>query len=284
MSSLLMSSALHTSNKTANIQIHRTAHVLNLAIKRKSGKLPIETLISFIALSFVFFIFILIFLYSKEALSSEALSSYACWATNGVKNGGAVFTFMPSACSRQTIDEPVDKEKFVRLLRRAWWMYGRNKWETGIAGDDVPLVYTVTMKEDLPLQDFFTYIYEHNKGRETKDITKSDYNYFEETTPKGQSLCFDAKSESIGQRTLKKDKPYYILFYDDQEFFGEDKTDMVLISEDPNFDRGYWASVARDVPGILAGGVIYAILAEDESGVNKGCVIYTPIGLQETKK
>ncbi len=254
-----------------------------ISFKQKKGKMAIETLVSIIALCLVLVVFIIIFTSSKELFSSQALSSYACWATNGIKNGGSAFTLFPSACSMQIIDEPVDLERFVDLLRKAWWMYGRGEWEMGVAKDEVFTVYTITIKEDILLENFFTYLLTHNKGKEVKDPTYSDYNWFEEGSEGGQSLCFDAKSETImADKKLEKGETYYILFFDDQLPY--EVHDQVLISQDQNFDTGYWKDAIKKIASVGIGGMIlgsgtraFSILFPPD----KGCVSYTPIGLSE---
>lgn len=258
------------------------ANILN----RRKGKMAVEYLIGIFLILIALFFFISIAVTGKEAFSSEALNSYSCWATNGIKNAmpGKV---TPSSCTMQIIDEPVDLEKFTSLLRRAWWMYGRGKWDIGNSYHLYP-VYTLKFKEEIPVGNFFDYILNHNKGETVTDPRNSEFNYFEQDAP---YLTFCIQQKSVEGGKFKKDTPYYISFYDDtgKQVVG----DKILISDEPNFVKDEAKEIIEKTPLVsgIWGWVHEAAVQElasitfwfDEDLRYSGCLRYGITGLQETE-
>jgi hypothetical protein len=102
--------------------------------------------------------------------------------------------------------------------------------------------YIFTPKEDIPIQDFLTYLRNYDKsGKEIKkeeDSKKTTWGYIQDVESAGAAagaetgICFDIKTAGD---VLSKGKLYYIIFYDDRGPISKGPRDRIMISRDPNF-------------------------------------------------
>jgi len=264
-------------------------------VNKKGDAATTET--PFVVLTIVLLVLgISIFLILKSAfLNDVSMRETVCYFSNNIKSGGAAFAFFPSMCSLEVIQEgePMTKKEFASLIRRAWWMYLQGEEDLGNAGDEVFPVYQFTPSEDILLKDYFEYILEYNSNSPTKkasDISKTDYAYLERNT-KDNSLCFDKISDdtSIQNYYLKKGNTYYIMFYDNQAPHDDDWGDKILISSDPDFDAGLWATYFINIAAYTIGatgglpGIIVSVsganLGIDLAGGQEGtCINYAFLG------
>ena len=235
-----------------------------------------------LGLSFLVIFIILMTQTQGSVLNVEFVEQYGCWLSNGIKGGGGLFTWFPTLCSFNIIEDPLTTKEFSRYIRNTWWMYHKGQNDYGAAYDEVYPVYAFTLEEDLPLEDYFQYILAHNNGKAVTDIVYSDYNYLEEHSP-ALTLCFDSTSPTIGNMVLEAEKPYYILYYDDQELIGESLYDQILITEDPGFDRNHFEQVLKTTAIAYGGNLVTAglggtILVSTFQlfPVTEGCIVYGP--------
>lgn len=210
--------------------------------------------------------FIVILVNSQGVLiNADFFQSFGCWLSNGIKGGGGAMTYFPTMCTLEVIEDPVTQDELIKYLKNTWWMYHKGKMDYGAAYDEVYPTYAFTPEEDIHIADFFVHLISYKNGKKT-DITKSDYNYLEEDSP-GLTLCFDSSENSptIQNWLLEKDETYYLIYYDDQELFGESLSDQVLISQSSNFDRGHaeniigYAKTAAIAYFVYAGAVVVTI-------------------------
>ena len=214
----------------------------------------------------VMFIGIIIAL-QGDLLTKETAVQTGCWLTNTVKCTGGVFSAMPSLCTLETLEDSVDTPKLADLTRDTWWMYKENTCDMGSSADEIYPVYAFTPKDDIPLPDLIAYSLTHNRGKSVSE-ENSDYAYLE-TNTEGQSICFDKSNENSAISNLKLEggQLYYILYYDDQ--IPSEEGDKILITENPNFDDGYWKEIG--IGTVVAAGAI--VVAATTAGT--GVAIYT---------
>ena len=203
-----------------------------------------------------------------DLLTKETATQTGCWLTNSVKCSGGVFTSMPTLCTLETVDDPVDTAKLASLTRETWWMFKENTCDFGNVADEIYPVYAFTPKEDISLVDFTAYTLTHNSAGQVVSGDKSDYAYLETNTP-GQTICFDKSKEdsAISNLKLEKGKVYYMLYYDDQPI--SEEGDKILITENADFDVGYWKEVG--IATVIAAGAVVVTAATGGAGV----AIYT---------
>ena len=203
-----------------------------------------------------------------DLLTKETATQTGCWLTNSIKCTGGVFASIPTLCTPETVDDPIDTAKLASLTRETWWMFKENTCDLGNVVDKIYPVYAFTPKEDMSLVDFTAYTLTHNSAGQIVSGDKSDYAYLETNTP-GQTICFDKSKEdsAISNLKLEKGKVYYILYYDDQPI--KEEGDKILITDNPKFDAGYWKEVGI-ATAIATGGVIVAATT-----AGAGVAIYT---------
>jgi len=244
---------------------------------KKKGQAPQFNLIIAAVLGLVFLAFFIAILIAArgETLNAEFFQQLGCWSTNTIKCGGGAFSGLPSLCTLQTVEEPVDVAKLADLTRDTWWMYKQGECDYGTAIDEVYHVYAFKADKDLTLQSFFAQILQNSRGEPVGDaVERSDYAFLESGSL-AQTLCFDKsdeKSSIATDLTLESGKPYYIIFYDDQP---ETETgDMILISANPSFDADYWHQLFATHPvGPQAPSLSIT------SRQREGCVSYGPSGV-----
>jgi len=201
---------------------------------KKRGQAPIDTTVALVLLAAAVVTIILILLLLQGYFTADFVQNAACWGTNTIKCGGGAFYNFPSACRFNYIEVSVGIEDLSNLLRETWWMYKQGECNFGMSLDEtMPVAFAFVPEEDIDLNEFFAFLVSHNRGRETDGI-HSDYNYFEQNTHY-QTLCFDTNDPYIRSQRLKKDQPYYIIFFDDQDWLGDSSGDRILISPDPDF-------------------------------------------------
>tara|TARA_Y100000310_G_scaffold342773_1_gene447368 strand:+ start:3362 stop:4318 length:957 start_codon:yes stop_codon:yes gene_type:complete len=220
-----------------------------------------------IILGLAFLMMFLVILASSQGavINADFFQSFGCWLSNGIKGGGGAMSYFPTMCTFDVIEDPVSQNELIEYLKNTWWMYHKGNMDYGSNWDEVYPAYAFTPEEDIHLADFFIHLMSHKKGQKT-DIIHSDYNYLEEDSP-GLTLCFDSSDNSptIQNWLLEKDETYYIIYYDDQELFGESLSDQVLISQNSNFDRGHleniigYAKTAAIAYVVYAGAVIVTV-------------------------
>ena len=246
-----------------------------------------------LGLSFLVIFIILMTQTQGSILNVEFVEQYGCWLSNGIKGGGGAMTWFPTLCSFNIIEDPLTKTEFSKYIRNTWWMYHKGQNDYGAAYGEVYPVYAFSLQEDMPLEDYFQYILAHNNGKTITDMIYSDYNYLEEDSP-GLTLCFDSTSATIGNMILEAEKPYYILYYDDQELFGKSYHDQILITEDPSFDRNYFENMLGQTavyvaamsinPGLAVSVTVGSKGYEEATGelpfglfpATEGCIVYGP--------
>jgi hypothetical protein len=219
-----------------------------------------------ISLVTLFVIFSIYGYAQTSALNVETVTQTGCWLSNTVKCGEGFFSFWPSLCAIDVKEEPVTKKEVAKMIRDTWWMYkGQSECDFGNIGDEIFPVYAFEPAEDIAIIDLLDHMRTHNRGRPVTKATKSDYNYIEQGS-KLYTLCFDMHDkEGIAQGKLAADAdPYYMFYYDDQELveFGyqsltlEYKSDAILISTNPSFDKSYFKSMIDiGVAGVYGVGV-----------------------------
>jgi len=246
-----------------------------------------------IGLSFLVIFIILMTQTQGSVLNVEFVEQYGCWLSNGIKGGGGALTWFPTLCSFNIIEDPLTEKEFSKYIRNTWWMYHKGQYDYGAAYDEVYPVYAFSLEEDMTLESYFQYILSHNNGKTVTDMVYSDYNYLEEDSP-GLTICFDSTSPTIGNMVLEAEKPYYILYYDDQELIGKSYHDQILVTEDPGFDRNYFSNIigqtalyivaANINPGLGVSTFIASKGYEEATGefpfglfpATGGCVVYGP--------
>ncbi len=195
---------------------------------------PMTILIPII-LALVFLVAIIGFISGSELFTVEYWDEFGCWTTNGLKCGGGLAYYLPSSCVLTIEEEAVSNETLAEMLKDAWWMYHKNKCDYGAAFDETYLIYAFSVEEDYKIEDFLSYLINHNDGKEVDSIVYSDFNKIEEGSDTF-TLCFDRiYSKTIESNELKKGEDYYILFFDDQ---GNDYGDKLVITENPDLSAG----------------------------------------------
>jgi hypothetical protein len=202
-------------------------------------------------------------------LTPNFFSQSGCWMSNTLKCGGGVLSgALPDFCQLEVIEVGADMERFSTIVRDTWYQYKQGECDFGITGDEIYVAYAFTPEEDISLADYFDYILNHNRGEEVQDVIYSDYNYLEANTP-GLSMCFDNSDNNIKNFNLKSGEIYYVSFYDNQE---ENINDMILISSEPNFDAGYWASQA-DLATYAVAGAAGSLLSLSTGGIGAVVIV-----------
>ncbi len=227
----------------------------------KKGAAPAFDVIIYAVLGLVFLAMVIAIYVSLQGsvLNKETFSQTGCWLTNTIKCNGGLFSGMPSLCLPETLEEPIDTAKLADLTRDTWWMYKEGECDMGSAADEVYPVYTFIPEKDINLGEFFLYDLSHNSNNPSKIVTieNSDYAYLETNTI-GQTFCFDTHDADIKNLKLGEGELYYILYYDDQELFGDSLGDRILISSDPDYDKEWARNV---IVGATVGTVAAAGLA-----------------------
>ncbi|RLG29011.1 hypothetical protein DRN98_08835 [Methanosarcinales archaeon] len=193
--------------------------------KRGVGMAP-ETLGRMLLLSLTLFVIVGLILLFKSGFSFQKMESFMCFVSNGLKSE-TVPSIVPSACYYKPIDEPLDMSDFAEILTSLWWSHGRGKWSFGAIGDEPMLRYSVHFKEETNVSAIMKYLMTH-KGKKKVSIDDSDYNYIQKGS-EGETLCFDEVILYNDGTKLFPERPYYIYFLDDQEFFGEAVEDKIVV-------------------------------------------------------
>ncbi|MBL7100994.1 MAG: hypothetical protein ISS23_03515 [Nanoarchaeota archaeon] len=199
-------------------------------MKKKKGKLEMETLGKLLLLTAFLIIFLVMFKGCKDSFQdggTTGIREYFCWGTNVLNS--EVFILFPTTCAPETVRD-VDKEKLASLMRRCWWMYGGGEEDFGYKSklgiDRLHQCYALIPKEDIELAELENYIQTHGIGeKELKAGEESTtWNYIQTGSKDG--ICFDKKTEG----KLLKGKTYYITFYDETKIYKEGVRDRLLIS------------------------------------------------------
>ena len=230
--------------------------------------------------------FIGILIVFKDDFNKETVVQTICWATNSIKCGGGLFVALPS-CTLETLEEPIDETQFASLLRATYWMYKQGECDFGVQEDQVYPVYSFQLSEDINLGEFLNSLTQRKDGEIIKnlDIKYSDLAYLEDGTYY-QTLCFDTNDkEGISNKKLVKGKLYYIIYYDDASqlvagiLSSREKSDAILISDDPTFDKEWFEQFLANTPISLT--VVPAIFANyvlEKTNEERGCLVYNVQG------
>ncbi len=210
-----------------------------------------------------------------DALNEETAAQTGCWLTYSLQCGGGIFSSISSLCSLEIIEDPINTEKLADLTRATWWMFKEGSCDLDIVEDDLYLAYSFTPIEDISIPAFMDYLAKNNRGNPIDKVENSDYAYLETNTPE-PTLCFNSKSTGIEQDILVAGEIYYLIFYDDVSFVGEEyisePSDALLISNDPDFDKGHFEDI------IAASGTPLAGYYWTRTGEERGCAFYNPYG------
>lgn len=180
--------------------------------------------------------------YATKEFGSSDIKKYACWVSNGLRSSNIMMReFLPNACELTTIDEPITKVQLVEYMKEAWWMFGKGKWDYELGGTHERPVYYFRLAEDLTRTDFFKQLYYFNGGRllDAEHMDESDYTYIESGSD-GPTICYGKSIAAEGEEpTMKKEKYYYLVFYDDSRLLGEGKEwgDKIVITSMPSFSQ-----------------------------------------------
>lgn len=208
-----------------------------------------------LGLVFLGLFFAIILALKDDLLSAETWQQGGCMLTNTVKCQGGIFSDMPSLCSLETIEDPIDTTKLADITRDSYWMYKKGTCDFGNAVDEVYPVYAFAPKNDISLDAFFNDLVKKSRGKEVS-IEYSDYAYLEQNT-KGQTICIDAQAKGVNDKKLSKNEIYYLLYYDDQELFdGESYGDRIIITSDPSFDLASSTQLLKETALVTTTGVL----------------------------
>ena len=221
----------------------------------KKAKIEMETLGKLLLLTAFLIIFLLMFKGCKDQMDNVGTvgtNEYVCWFSHALK---AKISFLfPSACYPIDVGKDQDKNGISILMRKCWWMHGQGEEDIatsetniGVLGktyvswwyDVARTCYIFTPKEDMPIQDFITYLRKYDKsGKEVKEDSKqTTWGYIQNVVSAGTAagaetgICFD---KEIGDY-MSKGKMYYIIFYDDRGPISKGPRDRIMISRDPEF-------------------------------------------------
>ncbi|MBT5029942.1 hypothetical protein HON03_01610 [archaeon] len=247
--------------------------------KNKRGKLAPEQTAKLIIAVIVILSIVSLVLFMQGTFTSDFFSQTACWMTNTAKCGGGFFSYFPTACRFNVIEDPISMEEFSTVLTDTWWMYKEGSCDFGATIDETYFAYAFSPKEDIDLVEYFSYSISHKDASET-DVVHSAYNYLEQNT-NYQTLCFDTESDGIKDLKLTTDEYYYIIFYDDQDLIGTSEGDRILITTDRDFDSKTMDSLFLTmlklpfIAPIIVGGIIFTPLTAGFSNlVAGGAVVF----------
>ncbi len=220
----------------------------SLADKKGAG-LSTETLAKIILL--LGFLVVVAFIISAVTglFSISSAEKSACYVANALTSSNLFFkALMPSACSIELVNEPVDEEKLASLLKDTWWMYGKGDWDMGNVGYSAFSPFGFKPKQDIPIMQLYNYLQSHREGKSVTDRSKSDYDYLQKGSY-GQTLCF-ARGMFQEGHALKLDanQLYYINFYDEQRRISGRCGDKIFISK----EGGFHESGLLEEPNFLA--------------------------------
>ena len=204
-----------------------------MAFSKKGGAedKPLTILIPLI-MALLFLVIVVGFFTTSDFLTVEYWDEVGCWATNGLACGGGVSSWLPTSCTLTIADEPINNETLTEMLKDTWWMYHQNECDYGWVGDEIALVYSFEVEENILINDLFQYMITHNDGKKVESITYSDLNKLEENSEEF-TLCFDKGSSTIASGEFVKNTPYYIMFFDDQGY--QQRGDKIIISEKSSY-------------------------------------------------
>jgi len=251
--------------------------------KKGEESAPLSLILAgIIGIVFLLMFFGIVIAWKEGFLNKDFFQQAGCWSTNTIQCGGGLFSGWPSLCFLETIEEPADIRKLASLTRDTWWMFKEGKCDFSTVGDDLYIVYTFSPKGTISLDDFVKSLLEYNRGTNVQGkVENSDYAYLEANTA-GATLCFDLESEGVQEKQIVEGETYYIIYYDDVRFVGESlidegPSDALLISTNPNFDKGHFADLLVTPGSPLAGAIqtgYYWTRTEEE----RGCLVYHPFG------
>ena len=166
--------------------------------------------------------------------SIESADRTVCYVSNALISSNAVFkSLMPTACSIELIEEPVDEERLSGLLKDTWHMFGEGDFDLGNAGHETFTPFAFKPKSDILFPQYYLYLQSHKNGKAVSDRSKSDNQYLQ-TGSFGQTLC-------VANNLLEENQPvklsegqlYYINLFDDQR--PHDCGDKIILSKEAGF-------------------------------------------------
>ena len=157
-----------------------------MAFSKKGGAedKPLTILIPII-MGLLFLVIIVGFFANTEIFTVPYWEEVGCWATNSIACGGGAFAWLPTSCVLTIQEDPVDKVELTDMFKDTWWMYHQNECDYGSIKDELALVYSFKMKEDISIEDLFTYMTTYNDGEKVESIVNSDLNEIEKNTEMG---------------------------------------------------------------------------------------------------
>jgi hypothetical protein len=189
---------------------------------------------------------------SASFLNFDFFSETACWGSNGVRCGGGIFTLVPNLCTIEKV-EIESEEDLANALRTTYYMYHQSTCDFNNIGGQVYTVYYFNMEEEIDISKFMGYLFEHNRGKEELDVSKTDIAYLEENTV-GKTICFDMRYDEIKNYTLKADQTYYVHYWDRDTLFS-DKGDRIMITRDAHMTTTQEQLEDTFIPEITAKGI-----------------------------
>ncbi len=213
--------------------------------KNKRGKIAVETLIKLLLLTVFLVIALSLFWMIHTEMRPNIMSEYSCWMTNGLRQSSVVFkATLPRSCEFKRQSEPAELKDISRLLRTAWWMYGKGRWDIYSDVDDTRTVVLYSFRPDkrISLKELGEYLMTHRRGERVTDMTKSDFSYIQGGSL-GNTLCL---GKDIAD-TLAPDIEYFVIFYDDREYNGA--RDKLIISTRIGMaqDWGSWINPLKSI-------------------------------------
>jgi len=200
----------------------------------KKGALAPDQLVIIVGAIAALVILILILVTAQGSfLNTNFVSTTSCWASNGLQCGGGLFAAIPSLCTFEVEEEPVDEERLAEMLRDTYWMYHRAECDYG--RKEVYPVYSFAVEDDLNLTELIVFMATHNRGKSIDEIKYSDLNYIEENTV-GNTICFDNVYFDEEKDFSFDAKKTYFIHYFDMPKDNEDKDDKIMVTADPDFD------------------------------------------------
>ncbi|MBT3984804.1 hypothetical protein HOE91_00760 [archaeon] len=205
---------------------------------RKRGAAAPEQIAIIIAAVIGLVVILLIYIAAKGSfLNVSFMSSTACWMSNGMKCGGGFATFTPNLCTPDKVEDVLtqESEELASLLRTTYWMYHKSKCDFTNTEAAVYSSFYFELEEDLAIGELLVYMSENNRG-DSSPIEDSDLAYLEENT-EGNTICFDGQVDEIAvEHKLKKEKTYYIHYWDRDKLIYPERGDRIIVTDDPYID------------------------------------------------
>ena len=265
-----------------------------------SGKLELETLGKLLLGCAFLVIMIVLFIGVGDSIDKNEgeFSDFVCYASNLIKHN--VLGSFPSGCMEgksgavyiKDKDNYKSEEQVAELIDRCWWMYGSGEWDLGdrtdlkkdvgsgffgstwwrniyrapFTVDYTHICYTFSLDEDMKADELLNYMKDYKRnGKEASDITDSEtyWNYIQKSSM-GDGICVDTKIFDNKVGVFKKNKVYYVLFFDERHYKSLEGSfkfyDKILISGESDFGDSFFSMPSGESGKYIALKVIDEIL------------------------